>query len=39
MPSDINGELEHERVEAAYEAFRKAFKDTKSGKREDERIS
>ena len=33
MPSDIRGELEHERVEAAYEAFRKAFKDAKSGKK------
>jgi len=32
MPSDVKGDLDHERVEAAYQAFRKAFKDAKSGK-------
>jgi transcriptional regulator with XRE-family HTH domain len=32
MPSAIRGDIEHERVEAAYQAFRKAFKDAKSGK-------
>jgi hypothetical protein len=33
MPRAIRGDIEHERVEAAYQAFRKAFKDAKSGKK------
>lgn len=33
IPSDIKGDFEHERVEAAYEAFRKAFKSEQSGKK------
>lgn len=33
MPSDIKGDVEHEQVEAAYEAFRKAIAGAKFGKK------
>jgi len=33
MPAEMEGDPEEEEVEAAYQAFRKALKDTKSGKR------
>ncbi len=33
MPSDIKRDVEHEQVEAAYEAFRKAIAGAKSGKK------
>jgi len=33
IPTDVKGDLEHERVEAAWQAFRKAFKGGKSGKK------
>lgn len=33
MPTDIKGDVGHEQVEAAYQAFRKALKDAKSGKK------
>lgn len=33
IPSDVRGDIEHEQVEAAYEAFRKAFTGVKSGKK------
>jgi transcriptional regulator with XRE-family HTH domain len=32
MPTEIEGDPDEEQVEAAYQAFRKALKDTKSGK-------
>jgi transcriptional regulator with XRE-family HTH domain len=33
IPSDVRGDIGHEQVEAAYEAFRKAFTGGKSGKK------
>ncbi len=33
MPTDVKEDIEHERVEAAWQAFRKAFKGGKSGKK------
>ena len=39
MPSDSRGEIEHEEVEAAWQAFRKAFTGGKSARRKDEEIS
>jgi len=32
MPTDLTEDIEHERVEAAWQAFRKAFKGGKPGK-------
>src|SRR5215467_5042335 len=33
MPADVREDIEHERVEAAWQAFRKAFKGGNSGKK------
>jgi transcriptional regulator with XRE-family HTH domain len=33
MPTDVKEDIEHERVEAAWQAFRQAFKGGKSGKK------
>ena len=33
MPTDVKDDIEHERVEAAWQAFRKAFKGEKPGKK------
>jgi transcriptional regulator with XRE-family HTH domain len=33
MPTDVKEDIEHERVEAAWQAFRKAFKGEKPGKK------
>jgi transcriptional regulator with XRE-family HTH domain len=33
MPSDLKDEIDHEEVEAAWQAFRKAFTGGKSGKK------
>jgi len=33
MPAEMEGDPEEEEVEAAYQAFRKALKDTKPGKK------
>ena len=32
MPTDVKDDIEHERVEAAWQAFRKAYKGGKPGK-------
>jgi transcriptional regulator with XRE-family HTH domain len=39
MPSDLNGEIEHEEVEAAWQAFRKVFTVKSQARRKDEEIS